>query len=99
MSATLPRLKETIMKNLIVVMAILFSQISFAGNDGGSGGDTYAKEFEMLARALHKTFKSHENHPILLKWRLKPSLFELAINTTLLRSADSSDVVLNSYEV
>ena len=99
MFTTISSLKETIMKLLVLLMSVLFIQPSFAGNDGGSGGDAYAKEFEMLARELHKTFSSNENNPVLIKWRLKPSLFELAVNTTLLRSSDSSEVVLDSMEV
>lgn len=91
------------MKYLILFMAIAFAQPAFSqasgGNDGGSGGDTYAKEFEMLGRALYKTFDQHQNHPLFVKWHLKPSLFELAINTTLLRSEDGSTVILDNYEV
>ena len=99
MFTTLPCNKETIMKYLSLLLIVLFTNTSFAGNDGGSGGDTYAKEFEMLGRALADTFKQNENHPVLQKWRLKSSLFELAVNTTLLRSSDGSEVVLDSYEV
>ncbi|MES2769967.1 MAG: hypothetical protein V4596_12550 [Bdellovibrionota bacterium] len=87
------------MKLLALLIVILITPPSFAGNDGGSGGDAYAKEFEMLARELHKTFKQDESNPALIKWRLKPSLFELVVNTTLLRSADGSEVILDAMEV
>jgi hypothetical protein len=87
------------MKYLILLLLASFIQPCFAGDDPGGGGDTYAKEFEMLGRALHKTFAAHPEHPLLVKWNLKPSLFEMAINTTLLRSADGTEVILDGMEV
>lgn len=87
------------MKYFILLIAICFSANTYAGNDGGSGGDAYGKEFEMLGRSLLQTFQQNENHPVLRKWNIKPSLFEMVINTTVLRSADRSMVVLDGREV
>jgi hypothetical protein len=87
------------MKSLLLTLLIFTSPFVFAGNDGGHGGDTYGKEFEELGRILHQTMLENSSSPVLAKWNVKPSLFLMAVESTLLRSAEGSEVRLNGYEV
>ncbi len=86
-----------------VLITIFFLSLiltkGYCGDDGGSGGDVYGKEFELLGREFSKVIKEFDGSAILRKWEVDADLFLAAIEATLLRSDEGENVVLKGKEV
>lgn len=86
------------MKYLILTFILLMNGTQIrAGNDSGSGGDTYGKEFEIIANELLKVMKINKDSPIIKRHKIDLHLLELEISRTVIRTAEK--VFLDGKEV
>jgi len=83
---------------LISVTILVMGSVSFGGgNENGSGGDSYAIEFQALSKEFLQTLKEKHDSPVVSKWHLNLENYSRSVQGTLVRSQEN--LILDSQAV
>jgi hypothetical protein len=90
---------KSVLASLLYV--VLFATVAHAGNEGGHGGDPVAMEFNAVAVEIARDLQTEEqsNPALFRKWKLSATLFQKAVEQTIVVSRDHEDMRLNENEM